>query len=331
MIKKGTPATHKDFGLGTVGKYLGVDSREPDFNTEERYEFTVNGTSLPAKVWADDLKVEKAKTSRGHSDMELPLLVLDYCRTHMNSAGHVEGGVVRQELYDYAQSREMSANLTARLAKQGWTDGLGSAKKALIALGAVKDIDRQMWVNLSISEANQVALRIVAAGGSLEDGLESKREFAKVNDPRIEELYTILQLRNDGWCREEKKSISRQTPTTKTSEGRESWARDAAVKYLGGVCQVSGDPMYVNGRDNAVDAIHIVALELLQSWGFPALNSPHVLRLLRADIHRRNDSGVSLAKDSPTLKTPPQFADSHAMADELRHRLELLETKGMTR
>lgn len=253
---------------------------------------------------------------------DLVRLLDKYLTKHADSNGYV-GHIERDRLIEFAKDLGLEGRVS--------TDGIGSAKKALIGLGRVQDIDYVWQVNSSISAANQTALTIVRNGGKVSDGLQAKREVAKKDNIRIEEIYESLATREYYWRLEDKKKMGLQLPTTKTNEGRESWVRDAAARYLGDVCQVSGDPMYVEGKDNAIDASHIASLELLQRWGFAPLNSPHVIRLLRADIHRRNDSGVALVKDNPNLKTPERFKDSHVKAEELRRLLELMETKGTTR
>ena len=255
---------------------------------------------------------------------DLVRLLDKYLTKHAYSDGYV-GHIERDDLIQFAKDLGLEGRVS--------TDGIGSAKKVLIGLGRVKDIDYVWQVNAytDLTKANQTAFDIVLGGGSVAEGLKAKRDLAKKDNIRMEEIYESLATREYYWRLEDKKKRGQQLPTIKTIDGREAWVRDAAGRYLGDTCQITGDPVYVNGKDNGVDASHIVSLELLQRWGFPPLNSPHVIRLLRADIHRRNDSGIALAKDNPSLKTPERFKDSHAKAEELRQLLELMEAKGTTR
>jgi hypothetical protein len=267
---------------------------------------------------------EKDSTTKHTTGDALVRLLKDYCTVHANSQGYV-GPIERDNLDVFA--KEKGLPIPNR-------DCIGTAKKELVALGFVKDIDREWYINLRISVANQTALEIVMAGGTLSEGKKAKRECAKEDNPLVEELYISLKRKDDLLRKEDKKEaknkLAYQTDESTASEGRESWVRDAAIRDLGGVCQVTGEPASIGGKDNGVDAAHIASLELLNRWGFSPLNSPHNIRLLRADIHRRNDSGLALAKDAPTLKTPERFIASHTEADELQRLLVLLETKGTT-
>jgi hypothetical protein len=267
---------------------------------------------------------EKDSTTKHTTGDALVRLLKEYCVAHANSQGYV-GPIERDSLDVFA--KDAGLPIPNR-------DCIGTAKKELVALGFVKDIDREWYINLCISAANQTALEIVMAGGTLSEGKKAKREFASKDNPRIEELYISLKDKDDLWRKEAKKEtknkLAYQDDTAKTADGRESWVRDAAIRDLGGVCQVTGEPASIGGKDNGIDAAHIDSLELLNRWGFGPLNSPHTIRLLRADIHRRNDSGLALAKDAPTLKTPERFIASHTEADELQRLLVLLETKGTT-
>ncbi len=245
-----------------------------------------------------------------------------YCTKHADSSGYV-GHIERDNLIQFAKDMGLEGRVS--------TDGIGSAKKDLISLGRVKDINYVWEITTAISSANQVALDIVRGGGKIAEGFKAKRELAKKDNGQIEEIYESLSIREYYWRLEDKKKLGRTTPTENTGEGREAWVRNSAMRYLGDACMVTGDPVYIGGKDNGIDAAHITGLDLLQRWGFPPLNSPHVIRLLRADIHRRNDSGVIRVKDTPTLNTPERFKDSHAKAEELRRLLELMEAKGTTR
>jgi hypothetical protein len=256
------------------------------------------------------------------SGEELVKLLESFCVKRADPQGYV-GHIERDDLIQYAKDLGLDGRVS--------TDSIGSAKKHLIALGRVKDVDYVWELTPHMSLANKTALDVVLAGGTMKDALGAKRALAKQDNIHIEELFESLALREHYWLLEDKKELGRSSPTEKTEEGREAWTRDAAMRYLGNACMISGDPVYVNGKDNGVDAAHVLPLELLQRWGFRPLNSPHVIRLLRADIHRRDDSGVAPVKDNPLLKTPDRFKDSHAKAEELKRLLGLMETKGTTR
>jgi len=232
-------------------------------------------------------------------------------------------GIERQALEQFAISRGLITNI----ADKWWRDdSIGSAVGTLKLLGVLTDtpINMHFQVNVKPSLANIAALQVLASGGSQEEIFKAKRDYAEKEVPEIGTLYKELKKRDARWRKANDKlsAGNDDTPTMK----RAGWVRSETIKCLGSVCQITGDPVYVDAKDNGIDASHIVPLEVAARYGYKHFDSPHGMRLLRVDLHRRNDSGVAFAKNHANLRTPPEFKDSHDMADKLREWLDLLES-----
>jgi hypothetical protein len=267
------------------------------------------------------------KAVREYKTERLARLLKDYAEVNIQQV--YEHGFIREELEQFA----IAQGLMGSKADKWWKDdAIGGAIDLLKRLGVLTknphNTHFQVTISgsLPLSKANTMAIQLLQAGKSQQEIFQHYRTYAENADPSIGTIYRELKKRDTHWRKVNKKLAT--TPDDTPTMKRAGWVRGAASDSLGSVCQITADPMYVmvDGKqlDNGVDSSHIVPLETLKRWGFKHFDSPHCIRLLRVDYHRRNDSGVSLVKDNPNLKVIPEFADSHAKADVLRDLLDLL-------
>jgi hypothetical protein len=257
------------------------------------------------------------------SGMPLIGLLKKYLSTHADVVR--ESGIERDELRQWLKAEGYIDFVTSDIR----IDSIGSAMQKLLAVGFVRKarFGHHFEVVTHLSSINQRANEIIDNGGTWKAIQMAKRAYAKETCPQIETLFGKLQLFDRKWRIENKRGDAPLGNCPTAEEARESWTQKAACSAFHSRCAITGEPVYdEKGRANGVEAAHIVAASGLNNYGFSALNSPHNLRLLRADLHRKNDSGAALAKNNKDLKTPEEFKESHAMADELRELLELLES-----
>ncbi len=203
-------------------------------------------------------------------------------------------------------------------------DAIGSTmQNYILPLGFMtkSSVPGEHWlIEVALTAMNQVANDIFDSGAPWRMVMAGKRAEAEKADGCIKLLINEITPHEKAW-----KKVYGSCPQSDT--GRDRKSREWAIQEFG-VCQITGEPPYDEiGRDRGCDGCHIVGVDLMMRNGFNSLNSPYNLRLLRVDLHRKNDSGVNLAKNDPNLKTPEKYILPHMWADELRERLEAVELK----